>query len=437
MKRILYLSLNGVALFLAAVMFCVSAMGATPASLLDESAPSDTENCFAAKSAVEDVSVYTSIGTKGRQIDRIVVTASCDLSNVTVDEVHFTNAVRTDGSGKIDFSLTTEGNKLILDVSSLSPNGKSFLLFFKKPWSVRFSNHKELNFSVKDIDAVHTEVLDNCIRGTHTYAGISRDYVLYLPQNADGGYKTDVPLMVWNIGGTEYDQTIDQMIDANQSLVTMYNHQQDCAVLVVALDHPNYAYSASLDPEKIKLIDRDNALQADLIRSLIQDGTVDANHVYCVGASSGGGATMRFIMQFPELFAAAVPICSMDPIVPIHQVQGKTIEDFTAELVEAFQGQVYRWDGTDMVLSDIDTEAFLALPVYFTHAENDQVCKVTSSRAMYAARQQLGAKNDRIRIYDDAYMERFGVADLFKHASWVPALSEFDADSPMGWMLAH
>ena len=391
----------------------------------------------APKGKVQDITLYTTIGSAGRQVERIVVTTTADLSNVSADEIHFSNAVRVDGVKEMAVSVSANGNQLILDVSPFANSGKTVLYVYKKPWSVRFRKHPQLNFSSKDVNTVHTAVADDCIRGTFSYADITRDYILYLPQNEDGSYRQNVPLMVWNIGGTEYNLTIDQMLDANTSLVTMYNHQVDCAVLIVALDHENYEYSASLDPEKIKLIDRDNALQAALIQSLIQQGTVNREHIYCAGASSGGGATMRFIMQFPELFAAAVPICSMDPIVPIHQVKEQTVENATKELVKAFQGQVYRWNGTDMVPGDIDTDAFLRVPVYFAHAQNDRVCKVMSSQAMYAARKQLGAANDRIRIYDDSYMERFGITDPFKHASWVPVLSEFDTDSPMGWMLLH
>lgn len=387
--------------------------------------------------AVEGVDIYSSTGASGRQVERITITSSVDLSDVSAEEIKFVNCVTPGGDKSISAVVSSDGNTLTIEVTPFVNAVETVLFIYHKSWSVKFKNHPELNFSVEDIDQIHTAVVDDCVRGSLTYAGITREYILYLPQNEDGSYKSNVPLMVWNIGGTEYDMTVDEMIDANTSLVTMHENGVDCGVLITALDNPNYEYSASLDPEKIKLIDRNNALQAEIIKTLITDGTVDENHIYCVGASSGGGATMRFCMQFPELFAAAVPICSMDPIVPIHHVNGKSTEDFTAELVEAFEGQVYRWNGTDMELDDIDTEAFVALPIYFVHAENDKVCKSVSSEAMYAARQELGAENDRIRIYDDKYMESFGVTDTFKHASWIPALSEFDVDSPMGWMLSH
>lgn len=387
--------------------------------------------------AVGEVVVYSSIGMSGRQVERICITSSFPIPDVSTDEVEFVNCVTPNGDKTIATAIGVENNTLTLEVAPFVNAGETVLFIYHKPWSVKFKNHPELNFSVEDINRLHTSVVDDCIRSSLTYAGITREYILYLPQNEDGSYKNNVPLMVWNIGGTEYGLTADEMIDANTSLVTMHENGVDCGVLITALDNPNYEYSASLEPEKIELIDRNNALQAEIIKNLIADGTVDGDHIYCVGASSGGGATMRFCMQFPELFAAAVPICSMDPIVPIHHVNDKTIEDFTAELVDAFEGQVYRWNGTDMELSDIDTAAFISLPVYFAHAENDKVCKSVSSKAMYAARQKLGSENDRIRIHDDEYMERFGVTDTFKHASWIPALSEFDADSPMGWMLSH
>ena len=283
-----------------------------------------------------------------------------------------------------------------------------------------------------------TALLETMETGSFSFAGISRDYMLYMPKNMDGTEKRGVPLMVWNIGGTEYGMDIRKAASANRAIVCMDTAGVDCAVLVFALDNPNYEFSASLYPEKLMQIDRNNALQAAFIQTLIEAGRIDGEHVYCAGASSGGGATVRFCMQFPELFAAAVPCCSMDPIVPIHKVKEQYEGQFVHDLKAAFQGQVYRWDGSEMVLEDIDTEDFLSLPMTFVHAREDFVCKVTSSLAMYEARRELGASEDQIRIYEHEEMAAYGIRNrLLSHLSWVPLQAEFGEGTTMGWMLAH
>lgn len=199
--------------------------------------------------------------------------------------------------------------------------------------------------------------------------------------------------------------------------------------------NPNYSYSASLDPEKIKLVDRNNALQMAFIDTLIAEGKVDGSRLFCAGASSGGGCTMRFMMQFPDRFKAAIPCCAMDPIVPIHKAQEKYDGQFTDDIVTAFQDKVYKWNGTDMELADIDTQAFCALPMYFVHADSDTTCKVISSHAYYNARKRLGATSDLIQIYDDAYMQKFGIPVMISHFSWVPLLNDYSEGTAMDWLV--
>lgn len=47
----------------------------------------------------------------------------------------------------------------------------------------------------------------------------------------------------------------------------------------------------------------------DLLRELIKSYPVDANRVYIVGISTGAVATYDLVCRYPEMFAAAVPIC--------------------------------------------------------------------------------------------------------------------------------
>jgi hypothetical protein len=143
---------------------------------------------------------------------------------------------------------------------------------------------------------------------------------------------------------------------------------------------------------------------------------------------------MRFMMQFPDRFKAAIPCCPMDPIVPIHQVQEKYPGQFAADLAKAFQGKVYKWNGTDMVPSPIDTKAFVALPMHFVHAASDQTCKIASSYSYIEARKRLGAMDDRLRVYSDEDMAACGLPVMLAHFSWVPLLDDYSEGSVMRWM---
>ena len=110
---------------------------------------------------------------------------------------------------------------------------------------------------------------------------------------------------------------------------------------------------------------------------------------------------MRFIMQYPELFAGAIACCSMDPIVWVHYNYQDSYEQIVENFETAFQGQVYTWDETKemMVSKQVDTASLVELPIYFTHAQNDTTCNVNSSKAMYEALNNLGAKNNHLTIW--------------------------------------
>jgi hypothetical protein len=97
---------------------------------------------------------------------------------------------------------------------------------------------------------------------------------------------------------------------------------------------------------------------------------------------------------------------------------------------------VYKWDGTDMVLGPMDTDAFANLPMYFVHAETDRTCKVASTHAYFEARKRLGATQDIKLIYSDEDLISWGVSPFMAHFSWVPLLDDYSEGSPMAWMIS-
>lgn len=392
-------------------------------------------------SQVENVEITTRVGDVCQLVESIKLTAKSKkaIKGLKASDFDIVGNVGdgyfAKGGGQLqEFAddgivMTKKGKTVTLTVTPFNKNGNN-----RRPWEVHCTN-EDLNFSGADVDKTNIDIIDDCIHGTFTYAGLTREYMLYLPKDKKGNVIKNVPLLVWQIGGGEYDRDMMTVALANRCLVSLPTEGVPCATLVFALANPNYSYSASLDPEKIKLIDRNNALQMAFIDTLIEDGTVDGSKLFCSGASSGGGCTMRFMMQFPDRFKAAVPCCAMDPIIPIHQVKEKYDGQFADDLEKAFQGQVYKWNGSDMVLSDIDVKAFVKLPLFFVHAEADNTCKVISSKAYFEARRRLGAKDDKIQIFDEDYMMSYGVGGFISHFSWVPLLDDFSEGTAMDWLV--
>ncbi len=421
---------------------------------------------YAADVEVTKITANTQVGDGQREVYQFVIEVKDasmlqDLSAADFDIVNNSSTVPFDiktSNWAQDYAddgivLKLDGNKIIMDVKPFCYAGKykSDFSFRRDAWEVNCTKHSELSFKAEDVDVVQTQVLDDAIKGKFTYAGLTREYALYVPKDAQGKQMKNVPLVVWNHGGGEYKGKLDDTLVANKGLTAWVDAGYETAVLMIQVSNANYSYGTANAPDRQLLIDQNNALQAALIRQLISEGTVDKDRVYVTGASSGGGATMRFLMQYPELFAGAIACCSMDPIVNVHnqsfatlgksaRAQRESFETIVSNFENAFQGVVYTWseEKGQMISKDIDTKALLEVPIYFTHAQNDPTCHEESSKAMYQALLNLGAKNNKLTVWTDEEMAEDGISNAFGasllHWSWVKVFNHNEEGAPMNWL---
>ena len=400
---------------------------------------------------VEKVELFTAVGDYGMMVDAVEITVANprSIKGLTAADFDIVNNVPGSfvdpltGQAPLPYEddgiiVSQKGKVLRIEAQSFSKAGRMEGFFKRLPWEIKCLADSSLTVTPEKVTAEHIDILDDCIHGEFSFGGLTREYMLYLPKDEKGNVIPNVPLMVWQIGGGEYNRDMMTVATANRCLVSLATEGVPCAALVFALANPNYSYSASLYPEKIELIDRNNALQMAFIDTLIADGKVDGSKLFCAGASSGGGCTMRFMMQFADRFKAAIPCCAMDPIVPIHQVEEKYPGQYADDIEKAWKGDVvYKWNGADMVLGPMDIEAFVKLPMYFVHAATDRTCKVASTYAYSEARKRLGATQDKVLIYSDEDLVSWGVSPMMAHFSWVPLLDDYSEGSPMQWMISQ
>ena len=398
---------------------------------------------------VEKVDLFTAVGDYGMVVDAIEITVSNprSLKGLTAADFDLVNNVSgafidaaTGGApaeyGDDGIVVIVKKNVLRIEATPFNKSGRAEGWNKRLPWELHCLADSALNVTPELVTKEHIAVLDDCETGSFSFGGLTREYMLHLPKDAGGKVIPNAPLLVWQIGGGEYDRDLGVVATANRCLVSLPAEGIPCATLVFAIANPNYSYSASLDPAKIELIDRNNALQMAFIDRLIAEGKVDGSKLFCAGASSGGGCTMRFMMQFADRFKAAIPCCSMDPIVPIHQVEEKYPGQYADDVEKVWRGEcVYKWNGSDMILSPMDIDAFVNLPMFFVHAETDRTCKVASTYAYTEARKRLGAADDKMLIYSDEDLVRWGVAPMMAHFSWVPLLDDYSDGSPMDWLV--
>ena len=401
---------------------------------------------------VEKVEICSEVGDYGVLVNAIEITVSNprSIKGLTAADFDLVNnvpgAFLDAATGKPGqpyeddgIVVSRKGRTLRIEATPFNKAGKMEGFFKRVPWELHCAADSALNVTPDKVADEHIAILEDCIHGEFSFGGLTREYMLYLPKDEKGNVIPNVPLMVWQIGGGEYDKDMMTVATANRCLVSLAAEGVPCAALVFALANPNYSYSASLYPEKIELIDRNNALQMAFIDTLIADGKVDGSKLFCAGASSGGGCTMRFMMQFAGRFKAAIPCCAMDPIVPIHKVDEKYPGQYADDVEKVWKGEkaVYKWNGSEMVLGPMDVQAFVELPMYFVHAATDNTCKVASTYAYSEARKRLGATHDKVLIYSDEDLVSWGVAPMMAHFSWVPLLDDYSEGSPMDWMISQ
>lgn len=138
-----------------------------------------------------------------------------------------------------------------------------------------------------------------------------------------------------------------------------------------------------------------------LINEVIENNAIDRDRVYIGGFSAGGFMTWHTILEYPELFAAAIPVCS---------AYAPTADELK-------------------VLKD--------MPIWIVHSANDPVCPVANSRNAYDYLTKLnGSTEVRYSEYPNVIAKDGTVYN--GHFSWVYVCSnyysrEYD-DTYMDWL---
>jgi len=125
---------------------------------------------------------------------------------------------------------------------------------------------------------------------------------------------------------------------------------------------------------------------AALVDHLIQTHRVDTTRVYVTGLSMGGYGTWSLITQYPDKFAAAVPICG----------------------------------GGDDVLARFRLES---MPVWAFHGAKDPIVPLHKSEEMVNALRQAGNPRVKLTVYPDA-----------GHDAWTET---YNNPEIYDWLLSH
>lgn len=206
------------------------------------------------------------------------------------------------------------------------------------------------------------------------------NYRLYVPQT-----EKPAPLVLWLHGGGEGGR--DNRIQIGANLVTNWITPENQAIF-------GEGGAFILAPQYNETTNRHNPVA---IKAVLDEVTakypVDVKRLYVGGCSMGGMGTHDMIVAYPDLFAAAFPICPANTLT----------EEDAALLAKS------------------------GMKVHYTHSIDDTTCPVTNSIVSANRLNQAGAQAhmtffDRVRC--EGLTAELG--DMLGHWSWVYVHRNYD-----------
>lgn len=264
--------------------------------------------------------------------------------------------------------------------------------------------------------SIYTKTADEFVKKEFVSSeGVKIEYWLYQPK--EGG---PYPLMVWEHGGGENraDAAEGANIWANRGAVAWIEDGLETCVLSVQYPE-NYSFGIAEKPEQLQKMEQYNTAKYELIQQMIADGTIDESRIYICGASSGGGGAIRFMMQYPDLFAAALVLSAKDVLAPISEPYGLSYQFDESKLTISQEAYEACYRQSAQMLEGIDLND---VAIWFVQADKDPVCTSYTSKIMYQILKEKGAENNRITMWTDEDLENMGVEPLAAHVAYNKAL---------------
>ena len=375
---------------------------------------------------VENVTLHTYVGDDGQEVESITYLLKDvkELGSITPED--FTITIGSDSYKVNDIRIM--GNNVKLYVDAFRYLGKTTYDENMKSTHYDFAvdcTADALDLKKGDPCQITTRTVDDFVKGTYKGSnGIELPYWLYMPAGS-----SKVPLMLWEHGGGEVLATSEEGANLlnNKGAVSWIENGYQTAVLSFQFPK-NYSFGISGKPDELKLMQDYNEVIHEFIQDLINKGKIDDKRVYISGASSGGGAVLRFVMQYPDFFAAALPICAKDTLIPLSLPYGLAYK-FNGSL--ALSDQDYQ-KSYDSIYDLMKQNNITNVPMWFVQAENDPVCTSYTSKILYQVLKDQGAKNNKITMYSDEEMKQAG--QMIYHSSWVLAFRDREI---MDWVYSQ
>lgn len=267
-------------------------------------------------------------------------------------------------------------------------------------------------------DLDHFDVTGSIDFKDSEFGDITMSYASYKPQGAYEG--ENIPLIIWLHGGGEGGTDSSVPLSANKACAFASKEVQAYfggSAYVLVPQSPTFwmDIGTGASSKEVHTSMYTNALFHLFDAFVAENPAIDPNRIYIGGCSNGGYMTVSAILDRPDYFAAAYPVCEA--------VQNATI-------------------------SDEELANIIDLPIFFVHAAADEIVPApVTTLSTYDRLVKAGAEN--VHLYYPKY-----VKDLYQyngenfsyngHWSWIylynnDVYTEIDGESIsfMEWLGAQ
>lgn len=142
---------------------------------------------------------------------------------------------------------------------------------------------------------------------------------------------------------------------------------------------------------------------------------VDGSRIYLGGASNGGYMTLNMILNYPDIFAAAFPVC------PAYSFYGfERTKDGNYRTMTDKYGRRRYVSSSERCLSDDILKRIVDMPLWFVHAATDHVVvPFLTSEPTYRRLLRLGAENAWFSYFETVRGHDVADEKYSGHASWM------------------
>ena len=373
---------------------------------------------------LEEIAIFTTVHGDGQKIEEIVlkVNDASVLAGLEAKSFAFTgkaygwdptyvgdnpaspSAYRSTRAANFraqvsDVSVDLDADTVTLKIEGFSPKYyyvESYSLACKRAKSLSFTNaiavRDDMSFANSDgrVKVITPVASDFAYVSVPKEAGEVTDfnYFIYTPEDAS----SPLPLVLSNHGSG------DQMaLLANRVALAWAEPgvQEKNPCYVLAPVYPQIGGGIYGDEYQDEVIEKTIAL----VGQMVQEGKVDPDRIYIEGKSMGGGNTVKIANRYPDLFAAAMPLCAIDSTGQSLAEVGENLKD---------------------------------LPVYFILGEEDPVVPPETSLGFYSAIVAAGGYKAKIQVYSPEQMMARGVGSA--HDVEIICLED---DRYFEWMFAQ